>query len=196
MKLRIHMTEPSVTELGFGRRFVVWCQGCRKRCPGCVAPEAQSFDGGREADTAALAWQIILALRSGVCDGLTISGGEPTLQSEALCELLDRIRAKTDVGVVLYSGYTLEELQTRPDAAALLSRCDVLIDGEYVSDQDDGKALRGSSNQRVLLLTGRYRDVLYAYEGKQRPEPQIILHGCETHIVGIPSHSSRKDVSL
>lgn len=188
MKLRVHMTEPSVTELGFGRRFVVWCQGCRKRCPGCVAPEAQPLDGGREVEISALAWQIILALKSGACEGLTLSGGEPTLQCGALCELLDRIRAKTDVGVVLYSGYTLEELQRRPDVAALLSRCDVLIDGEYVSSQDDGIALRGSSNQRVLLLTGRYRDALDSYEGKKRPNTQTIVHGCEAHIVGIPSH--------
>ncbi len=194
MKLRVHMTERSVSELGFGRRFVIWCQGCRKRCPGCVAPEAQPLDGGREVDTAALAWEIILALRSGCCEGLTISGGEPTLQCAALCDLLDRVSAKTDTGVVLYSGYTFEELKQLPNAAALLSRCDVLIDGEYISAKDDGMALRGSSNQRVFLLTERYRDTLDAYQDKHRPDARRVSHGCETHYIGIPTHTSGKEV--
>ena len=193
MTLRVHMTERSVSELGFGRRFVIWCQGCCKGCPGCVAQEAQPLDGGREVETAALAWEIILALRSGYCKGLTISGGEPTLQCGALCDLLDRVSAKTDTGVVLYSGYTYEELKKRPDAAALLSRCDVLIDGEYISAKDDGMALRGSSNQRVFLLTERYRDSLDTYQGKRRPDARSVPYGCETHYIGIPPHTSGEE---
>lgn len=193
MKLRIHMTEPSVSALGFGRRFTVWLQGCHKRCPGCIAPDAQPLDGGSEIDAAALAWQIIFALRSGKCEGLTLSGGEPTLQSEALCQLIDCVRAKENVGVVLYSGYTREELLARPEAARLLARCDILIDGAYERERDDGLALRGSSNQRVIPLTERYREALLRYEGKQRPEQEIFLHGCETHYAGIPTHAAGKE---
>ena len=183
MNLDIYMKERDISELGFGRRFCVWVNGCRKSCPGCVAGGAQSGTGGDIISTDALAWEIIL---SG-CDGLTISGGEPFLQAEALSELIAAVKRKRDIGVIIYSGYLLEELVQREDARTLLSLCDLLIDGEYVKALDDNLALRGSSNQRLHLLTERYADQLSLYEGRQR-EQKVIVHGPEVRIIGIPRH--------
>lgn len=178
--LYIHMKEPAVTSLGPGTRFALWVQGCHRRCPGCTAPESWDMRSGERIDVRALAWEIAL---SGA-DGLTISGGEPFLQPQALAEMIDLIRRKRDMGVIVYTGFTYEELLTRPDAAALLERTDLLIDGPYIRGLDDGKSLRGSSNQRVLPLTGRYLGDLALYGAEGRPTEHF-HHGIHIHEVGV-----------
>ena len=180
MKLSVHMREPAVRALGPGVRYALWVQGCPRRCPGCVAPEAQALDGGTELETGALAWEILL---SGA-EGLTISGGEPFLQAEALAELIRTVRRKRDLGVIVYTGYVYEELLADPAARALLEETDLLIDGPYVKELDDGKSLRGSSNQRVIPLTERYREELSLYGRPERPT-EAFAHGAEVHYVGV-----------
>lgn len=180
MKLSVHMREPAVHTLGPGVRYALWVQGCPRRCPGCVAPEAQALDGGTELETGALAWEILL---SGA-EGLTISGGEPFLQAEALAELIRTVRRKRDLGVIVYTGYRYEELLADPAARALLEETDLLIDGPYVKELDDGKSLRGSSNQRVIPLTERYRGELSLYGRPERPT-EAFVHGAEVHYVGV-----------
>lgn len=180
MKLSVHMREPAVHTLGPGVRYALWVQGCPRRCPGCVAPEAQALDGGTALETGALAWEILL---SG-SEGLTISGGEPFLQAEALAELIRTVRRKRDLGVIVYTGYRYEELLADPAARALLEETDLLIDGPYVKELDDGKSLRGSSNQRVIPLTERYRGELSLYGRPERPT-EAFAHGAEVHYVGV-----------
>lgn len=180
MKLSVHMREPAVRTLGPGVRYALWVQGCPHRCLGCVAPEAQALDGGTALETAALAWEILL---SGV-KGLTISGGEPFLQPKALAELIRTVRRRRDLGVIVYTGYLYEELLADPAARALLEETDLLIDGPYVKALDDGKSLRGSSNQRVIPLTERYRGALSLYGRPERPT-EAFVHGAEVHYVGV-----------
>ena len=55
-----------------------------------------------------------------------------------------------------------------------------------LQELDDGKSLRGSSNQRVHLLTPRYAEHLHLY-GAEGREAQIFYHGAKTHRVGIPT---------
>lgn len=184
MTLYLHMRQRGVTTLGPGSRYGVWVAGCNRNCPGCIAPDSHDLAQGTPMDTGALAWEILLSNP----DGLTISGGEPFLQTEALAELVRTIRRKRDLGVIVYTGFTLEELNQRPDAAGLLEQTDLLIDGPYIRELDDGLSLRGSSNQRVHLLSERYaQDVgLYGSEGRKT---EIFHHGMRTHYVGIPTHS-------
>ena len=52
-----------------------------------------------------------------------------------------------------YSGYTLEELEGRGDAATdeLLGLLDMLVDGRYIEEQRNLTLIyRGSENQRVI----------------------------------------------
>lgn len=184
MKLYVHMRERAVTTLGPGCRYVVWVSGCSRSCPGCIAPEAQDMHSGTPVEVGALAWEIIL---SGA-DGLTISGGEPFLQAPALAELIAAVRRKRDLGVIVYTGYLYEELPALPGGPELLEQTDLLIDGPYIRELDDGLSLRGSSNQRVLPLTQRYADCLDLYGTKSR-EQEIFSHGASIHYVGIPTNS-------
>lgn len=184
--IRLHMKEPCVTVLGPGKRFAVWVQGCNRRCPGCTAPEAWDMEAGENISVDALAMEIAL---SGA-DGLTISGGEPFLQAPALAKMIDSIRRRRDMGVIVYTGFTLEELRNKPEAQALLERTDLLIDGPYIREQDDGLSLRGSRNQRVIPITGRYLDDLNRY-GQPYRLVETFHHGAQTHYAGVANHQRR-----
>jgi anaerobic ribonucleoside-triphosphate reductase activating protein len=135
---------------------VLWVQGCPFRCPGCVAPENQPFRGGRDVNVASLADELI---RLPDIEGVTFSGGEPLAQAAALVNLVDSIRRKRDLSFMSYTGYTLEYLrrQGTPAQKSLLRRLDLLIDGPYIADRHTDLRWRGSDNQRVHLLTARYR---------------------------------------
>ena len=142
---------------------------------------------GRLIPVSALATEIAL---SGM-DGLTISGGEPFLQAEALAEMIDMIHARCDMGIIVYSGYTIEQLREHAEASALLDRIDLLIDGPYIRELDDGLSLRGSSNQRAICLTERYCGVLELF-GRTGRETQTFRHSIYNNIVGIPDHEKQK----
>lgn len=78
-------------------------------------------------------------------------------QAAPLTELLDRLRRDRPWIVTAYSGYVLDHLASDrpPGSAALVERLDVLIDGLYVESLHAALRWRGSSNQRIHLLSGR-----------------------------------------
>jgi anaerobic ribonucleoside-triphosphate reductase activating protein len=125
-------------------------------------------------------------------EGVTVSGGEPFAQAGAVAEVIGLVRERIDYGVIVYSGHTAEELFDRAkrdeDTALLLSMIDILIDGEYVRELDDGRPYRGSSNQRILPLTGRYDSVFDSYYNDsdgRRTEINIGPDGVT--LIGVPS---------
>jgi anaerobic ribonucleoside-triphosphate reductase activating protein len=92
-------------------------------------------------------------------EGLSLLGGEPFAQPEACATLADAARA-AGLSVMIFSGFTREELEARreePGVAALLDACDVLVDGRYERALPE-RARRwiGSSNQTMHFLTARY----------------------------------------
>jgi anaerobic ribonucleoside-triphosphate reductase activating protein len=144
------------TALGPGIRYVIWTQGCAKRCTGCLTPDGLLFQ-----DKILLQPQEIAAdiLKVEGIEGVTISGGEPFLQAKNLTILIDLVKAKKDLSFIVYSGYTLEELKKMNSySKLLLQKIDVLIDGEYVEELNDDKGLRGSSNQNIIFLSETYSD--------------------------------------
>jgi len=173
------MTVASTKVLGPYSRFAIWVQGCLKCCSGCLSKDSQPFDGGYEVETTDLAEVIINASD---IEGITISGGEPFLQSDALVDLVSKIKSKRDVGVIVYTGYDFEEIE----ADKLTKYSDIIIDGAYVEALNDGLSLRGSSNQNVRLITKRYQDVIKKlYELQGRKIEMRIKDGNAT-MVGIP----------
>ncbi|WP_051366077.1 4Fe-4S single cluster domain-containing protein [Hamadaea tsunoensis] len=169
--------------LGPGRRSVVWVQGCPFDCTGCVAPEWIPQRTARLADSCDLAAEL---LSDPDVTGLTFSGGEPMLQAEALAAVARHARRTRDVDVVCFTGFTLERLRTRPPSpgvADLLGEVDVLIDGVYVAARDDGRGLRGSTNQRIHRLTGRLSG--FDFEGAHR-QAELHISGGEVLMVGVP----------
>ena len=116
------------------------------------------------------------------------------MQAEALCELIAAVKEKKDLGVIVYTGYLLEELESVPYAKELLAQIDLLIDGPYQRELDDGRSLRGSSNQRVIPLTDRYAQALPLY-GAEGRRTQLFQHGSYINIVGIPNQVAPKRIN-
>lgn len=179
MTLQIFQTAERVRTLGPFIRFGLWVQGCPRRCPCCVSPEARDPAGGYAQPVADLA-RAILTVPD--IEGLTISGGEPYSQEAALCELLGRLRPQRDLGVILYTGWTYPEVEARP----LTALCDAIIDGPYIRELDDSRSLRGSSNQRLIHVTDRYRETLYI-GGLGRETELISNREGGVSVVGVPS---------
>jgi anaerobic ribonucleoside-triphosphate reductase activating protein len=152
--LAIADTHPACRVLGPGTRFVVWVQGCPLGCRECVSPQWIPFRGGQAVSVAELAARVVAE----AADGLTISGGEPFAQAEALGRLVAAIRDRRDLSVLCYTGYTLEHLRTHgtPAQHRLLAQLDLLIDGPYLARHHADLLWRGSSNQRLHRLSGRY----------------------------------------
>jgi anaerobic ribonucleoside-triphosphate reductase activating protein len=83
-----------------------------------------------------------------------VLGGEPFEQPEAVGALCAAAHRK-GLSVMVFSGYTLAELQAR---AAPLEHVDILVDGRYVAAlPDSSRRWVGSTNQQVHFLTERGR---------------------------------------
>jgi anaerobic ribonucleoside-triphosphate reductase activating protein len=140
---------------GPGRRFAVWVQGCPLRCAGCCNPQMLRFEGGTEMTSEELAAQAIA--RAGI-EGVSLLGGEPFAQAEALADFARRVRA-AGLSVMIYSGFTRAELEERDDARGLLEACDLLVDGRYERELPESRRRWiGSTNQQLHFLSDRYRD--------------------------------------
>lgn len=184
----MNMREKKVTVLGPFERYALWTSGCNRNCPGCISPESHKMENGEKLSVEMLAWEIY----SSMAEGVTISGGEPFLQAKELARLIRTVRKLRDIGVIIYTGFTYEELEKVEGAEELLKECDLLIDGPYIKELDDGKSLRGSSNQKVIPLTDRYKDFLSLYGADGRRFQVRNLHSEEIHYIGIPTESEYK----
>ncbi len=163
MKIK-HIAYP-VFSLGAGKRVAIWTVGCNRRCKGCVSQNLQGFDSGYKISVAEVVEKIKNFKKLNLDLGVTISGGEPFLQSE-LSQLLKEINLLGIEDVLVYTGYTYEELKSIfPDFESDFQRyIGVLVDGEYIEELNDNKPLRGSSNQRIIFfkefLMKKYASVL------------------------------------
>lgn len=168
--------------LGPYNRFVIWVHGCCFDCEGCLAENTKN--GPFETVSIYTLAKEILQ-----CDveGITISGGEPFLQAEALGDLIVELRRKKNIGVIVYSGFTIEEIQNASDFKRLLSLIDILIDGKYVKELDDGRAYVGSSNQRIHYLTDRYKEAGAIYYSAKKRKAEIKFTSDKAILVGVPS---------
>jgi anaerobic ribonucleoside-triphosphate reductase activating protein len=182
--LRVAATVARTGALGPGLRFAIWVQGCPFNCPGCVAPDFLPIGHGEEIEVSALAAAVNATAD---LEGITISGGEPLLQAEALALFVSKLSAR--LSIILFTGYDSAELSRmvarRAAVARLLTRVDVLIDGRYVHGLNDSRGLRGSRNQVVHFLTPRYRHLRDQFEcGPRRIEVDC---GDGGMFVGVPS---------
>ena len=154
--LRVHRFLSFSRANGPGARVVIWVQGCSLGCPGCFNPEMQSVAGGESVSADDL-FERVVAVGSGV-EGISVSGGEPLQQWRPLLAFLERVQRETQLSVLMFTGYTWEEIQCMPGAEAMLASVDVLIAGRYEKSLRAGDGLRSSENQTVHVLTGRYSE--------------------------------------
>lgn len=154
-----------VEVLGPGKRIGLWLSGCARKCPGCSNPELWEQKQDQQISPQRLSGLFHRLALDHPVDGITITGGEPMDQAEELAELLPLLRDLSD-DILLYSGYTLEEIRKKQGGAEqrVLENLAVLVDGDYQERLNDASPLRGSSNQRVHIfresVRSRYKEYL------------------------------------
>uniref|UniRef100_A0A7C4VW17 4Fe-4S cluster-binding domain-containing protein n=1 Tax=Fervidobacterium pennivorans TaxID=93466 RepID=A0A7C4VW17_FERPE len=96
---------------------------------------------------------------------LTISGGEPFDQIEELHRLLKLARQIGYTDILLYTGYTIEELKEKYENKfeEITNLISVLIDGRFVQGLDTDLIWKGSENQRMFIYENN-QDIRKTYE--------------------------------
>ena len=190
--LAITQKKETCRVLGPGKRSVIWFHGCSKKCPWCIASEInQSRD--YSIITAKNLYEWVAECKD--IEGITLSGGEPLEQdTSAMCEFLQLVRNDSrNLGIILFTGYRLEELE-HIGKMEVCRYIDVLIDGPYIEEQNNGHGLRGSSNQRIHFLTSRYKIIQDAfYKNNQRNLEFDIDIDNNVIISGIPKRGFIKE---
>ncbi len=168
--INIHSVLPRSEINGPGARMVVFFQGCNRGCPGCFNPQTHSQNSNKAMTAAGIfsGYFKVPGPSSGAAvEGLTVSGGEPFLQPEGLCELLKTAKIEYGLTNVVYTGYLMDELLVRDGTEEILGYVDVLIDGPFKNEYKESSLLaRGSTNQTLHLLSKRYREEDFLMKGK------------------------------
>ena len=144
--IHVHSYESLGTFDGPGLRLVVFLQGCHFRCLYCANPDTIERQGGTATDPEHILQRAISERPFfGKKGGITFSGGEPTLQAEALLPLFEKLKAEgihicldTNGGVWNES---VEKLFARTDL--------VLLDVKQFNPERH-QALTGAQNKRTL----------------------------------------------
>ncbi len=150
----------AITEAeGPGRRFALWVQGCSLRCPGCCNPELFDAAKGRTLAVDDILRELRQAAHEHRIDGLTVVGGEPLEQLEALTALVGGTRS-LGLGSIVFTGYNWQEATRRPGFAHLQAVLDTLVSGRFDArlrePQVGGRRFIGSTNQVLHHISERY----------------------------------------
>ena len=183
MEIEISRLHFHVTTLGPGKRIGIWFQGCSIHCEGCISVDTWQFG----INSVALEdVKMLLKRWLPESDGITISGGEPFDQEDALFELLQFVKPH-EKSILVYSGYSFQQLKTKK--AICNGWIDVLISEPFDYKQPQTKALMGSNNQQMHLLTDLGKRDFKSYL-KQSPEKKLDVQFEKNTvwIAGIPNN--------
>ncbi len=147
MNIQVIRVIEETTVDGPGFRTSVYCAGCKHACPGCHNPQSWPMSAGEQRSVDDLARQIL----SDPFADVTFTGGDPLYQASAFAELAQRIKAKSDKTIWVYTGFLWEELMGHPEYMPLLQSIDMLVDGPFVMHlRNEELRFRGSENQRII----------------------------------------------
>lgn len=170
--------------LGYGNRLSIWMIGCPHHCFNCSNPELWEENKDKEIPIC----DILSAIKHHKNDiqGVTITGGEPFHQISELLELLYSLKNFGITDVLVYTGYTIQQLEVMGDSySQALSLIGVLIDGKYIDEQNDDMGIRGSKNQNITILNGELKEKYESLSFCKRTSQTIVSNG-NIISVGIP----------
>lgn len=153
--LQIHSIESFGTHDGPGLRLVIFLQGCNIRCQYCHNPDTISIQGGTETNIEELVERAIrMKPYFGNEGGVTVSGGEPMLQSKALIPFFEAL-AKENIHTNIDTNGTVRT----SEAQALLSNCADLVMFDVKSTTPEGfKSLTGHNHLENVLANIALRE--------------------------------------
>lgn len=152
--IRVNHIIPNSKVNGPGTRFTIWFQGCSIRCKDCWNKDTWDPNAGKEITILNLIDQLYCCSN---IDGITLTGGEPLDQLDQLLIFLSMVHKEHSI--FLTSGYTREIIEKKNKN--LLNYIDILCSGPFISElKSDKLGWRGSSNQKIDILTNRGKEQL------------------------------------
>lgn len=180
--LNIAEYQTTTENLGPGKRFVLWVQGCPFNCKNCVSKQWIPF---KVANLIPIDVMVDTILKTPEITGITISGGEPMMQAKRLSKLVKIIKThKPTLNILVFTGFKLKQLVWE-DAKVFLTQIDVLVDGLYVDELNDNQGLRGSRNQKIHFLNNSTSLSKEYFHSKQR-DLEFRLKDSGVLMIGIP----------
>lgn len=178
--------------LGPGDRVALWVMGCPHKCIGCANPELWEIDESKSISVQNLRRAIESMATNNKVHGITITGGEPMAQADGLNDLLLAMKLPNDFDILVFTGYTMDELVgfQNKKVNSLLNKIDVLIDGRYLEEKNNGSPLKGSDNQVIHYLNGAVREKYEKYLLKGR-QVQNVFYENALMSVGIHDRGRR-----
>ncbi len=123
---------------GPGIRSLIFFQGCDIHCPGCHNSSTWDIRKGTSYEIKDLIEEIH---KNSLNKKITITGGEPLLQKEALIELIHGLEG---YDIALYTGHLEEDVPTE-----ILSKIKYLKTGPFIQKMKTTiEPFVGSSNQK------------------------------------------------
>lgn len=147
MQIRVHSYESMGTFDGPGLRYVVFLQGCPFRCLYCANPDTIDAVGeSKLTDPDYIVAQVVsFKPFFGKRGGITFSGGEPTVQAEALLPLFEKLHAE-GIHICVDSNGAIWNKHVE----ALLRETDlVMLDVKEINDERH-QYITGRSNAQTL----------------------------------------------
>lgn len=153
IKGRVHSFQSMGAVDGPGLRCVVFMQGCPLRCLYCHNPDTHSFDGGDEYTPKEMLRKI-LRFKSYIKNGgVTVSGGEPLMQTEFVKELFTLLGENG-----IHTALDTSGIGDIEKAKELLTVTDlVLLDIKFLNKEDYLEYCKGDFDKvtEFLKLTER-----------------------------------------
>lgn len=173
-----------VQVLGPGNRIAIWVCGCKRGCEGCANPELWELDEKKEIPMEYVKQMLLSILEKHKVDGITISGGEPFLQTSELDELVQFLTGFTK-DILIFTGYQrrtlLQRKRDKESTERVLDTIAVLVDGKYIQEKNENHPLKGSANQRIyyknVQVESRYEEYLKECQGKLHAQNFQALDG-------------------
>ena len=125
---------------GPGNRLVYHMSGCNMYCPWCSNPEGMSAKG-KEYSTDDIKKEIISALPMYFDGGgVTFTGGECTIQSEAICDIIDSLPNIS---------FCIESNADTINFLSVAEKCDTVIVDYKSPDKEKLNTVTGGNTERI-----------------------------------------------
>lgn len=152
----IHSYESFGTVDGPGIRFVVFLQGCPLRCKFCHNPDTWNMTGGKIKESVEKTFEKIKKYKSyfGKKGGVTLTGGEPLVQSEFVLELFKLCKKEGIHTALDTSGYIFNE-----KVKEILKYTDLVLLDIKAIDEKVYKELTGVELKNTLEFANYLKEI-------------------------------------
>lgn len=149
---------------GSGIRVSIFFSGCNFHCKNCFNSELWDFNYGIPFTEETIN-KIIELLAPDYIKGLSILGGEPFHNYDAVIKLIKKVKEiHPNKDIWIWTGYKFDDIPE--ECKDILDLADVIVDGRYEEDKRDlSIAFRGSTNQRIWRKsTNEFNDTIWRYD--------------------------------